>query len=988
MFSFEPPALTSSKALIVVDFQNDFLEPNGAMPVTEPKGFMQRALDLAAAFRSSGYVVWVQSQFQEPRPVDSDQIVVLDSMPVLARLSRNRRQRTAAPPPLPTDGSEGAAADPEAFLSHEKPECLKPESSGVGVPAAVEAAMMSSDTVVIKSHYSAFQDTNILRALRAKMAMQVFICGSLANVGVYATALGAAGHGLSITIVEDCCGYRNEIRQMNAVKSLLDLTGCEIASASEVLEQITLIPSAAPSRASRPSSRRTPASRVTPDPPQEPAPENDVSRLSASPDIVRTMTGLRLASDSPTPAPAATSEPTTASSPTTGDAAAAAAAAAKVSTPSEKRETDGSASTDVPEVAGDTSIASASIAQLPKNPLTREESSESSGSQEQLTAKAPAETTGDTRPGKPLKEEAERAASEDSRPTELAAAKDSAKLSPLPSEKTCSNDPETALAEQSPPSLPLPPTMLHKELCAGDTDVLENLLPPELEENIFYTLKDEVQWKRMSHQGGEVPRLVAVQGEVADDGSMPVYRHPSDESPPLLPFSPTVLAIKAETEKHLGHPLNHVLIQHYRDGTDYISEHSDKTLDIVRNSYIANVSLGAERTMVLRTKRPDKDPSGATPPATTTAEGTAKRRIERARLPHNSLCRMGLQTNMKWLHSIRQDKRADRDKTAKELAYAGGRISLTFRRIGTFLDRDETIIWGQGAIGKTRADAQPVVNGQEPEAIEMLRAFGTENHSSSFDWDAHYGKGFNVLHIRAAPRFFASGDAVVDMRITMMLAEYGIGYAKGSMAQSAGSKDTDASNVTTDAHEVPAAVKFSDNDANKSTTYGSLAIMLYIDAVYGHGKPSNMPVDRAELAMRLTRFQTGLSLLDKWRRLSKQKPSLVGTDTDKQQKDASGTKDEAPVSPPAIDPLKPLRRDLATWEAYATAASGGLLAGSSPSLPDFAVWPVLHAMLQEHGEIVWTGADNLKKYYSTVKDRESTKKILAQALSREASKEG
>jgi hypothetical protein len=30
----------------------------------------------------------------------------------------------------------------------------------------------------------------------------------------------------------------------------------------------------------------------------------------------------------------------------------------------------------------------------------------------------------------------------------------------------------------------------------------------------------------------------------------------------------------------------------------------------------------------------------------------------------------------------------------------------------------------------------------------------------------------------------------------------------------------------------------------------------------------------------------------------------------------------------------------------------------------------------------------LKKYYSTVKDRESTKKILAQALSREASKEG
>ncbi|CRK16323.1 hypothetical protein BN1723_017462, partial [Verticillium longisporum] len=102
----------------------------------------------------------------------------------------------------------------------------------------------------------------------------------------------------------------------------------------------------------------------------------------------------------------------------------------------------------------------------------------------------------------------------------------------------------------------------------------------------------------MSHQGGEVPRKVAVQGLVAEDGSMPVYRHPADESPPLFPFTKTVLEIKAVVEEKLGHPLNHVLIQFYRDGNDYISEHSDKTLDIVKGSYIVNVSLGAERTMI------------------------------------------------------------------------------------------------------------------------------------------------------------------------------------------------------------------------------------------------------------------------------------------------------------------------------------------------------------------------------------------------------
>lgn len=132
--------------------------------------------------------------------------------------------------------------------------------------------------------------------------------------------------------------------------------------------------------------------------------------------------------------------------------------------------------------------------------------------------------------------------------------------------------------------------ILQKGICEGDTDIIGNVLADDLVKNAFENLSHEVQWQCMLHQGGEVPRLVAVQGEVADDGSMPVYRHPSDESPPLLPFSPTVSAIKAATGKHLGHPLNHVLIQFYRDGRDYISEHRDKTIDVVKGSYIANVS--------------------------------------------------------------------------------------------------------------------------------------------------------------------------------------------------------------------------------------------------------------------------------------------------------------------------------------------------------------------------------------------------------------
>lgn len=80
----------------------------------------------------------------------------------------------------------------------------------------------------------------------------------------------------------------------------------------------------------------------------------------------------------------------------------------------------------------------------------------------------------------------------------------------------------------------------------------------------------------MRHRSGEVPRRVAVQGEIGMNGSIPIYRHPADESPPLLEFTPTVLKIRDELQMLLKQPFNHVLIQLYRSGQDNISEHSDK----------------------------------------------------------------------------------------------------------------------------------------------------------------------------------------------------------------------------------------------------------------------------------------------------------------------------------------------------------------------------------------------------------------------------
>ena len=201
--------------------------------------------------------------------------------------------------------------------------------------------------------------------------------------------------------------------------------------------------------------------------------------------------------------------------------------------------------------------------------------------------------------------------------------------------------------------------------------------------------------------------------------------------------------------KVLKHPVNHVLIQYYRSGKDYISEHSDKTVDVVRGSNIVNVSLGAQRVMTLRLKKDrsqtpiapaDVPPSGQGLPTAGTP-----RSAQKIPLPHNSMFVMGLETNAKWLHGINHDNRPITIKSAEEQLEGGGRISLTFRHIGTFLSQNESLIWGQGAKGKTKEAAGKVVY-EKTEVAKLIIAFGDENQKSDFDWGAAYGQGYDVLH--------------------------------------------------------------------------------------------------------------------------------------------------------------------------------------------------------------------------------------------------
>ncbi|KAH7351121.1 hypothetical protein BKA65DRAFT_396972 [Rhexocercosporidium sp. MPI-PUGE-AT-0058] len=867
------PFVQTRSALLVLDLQNDFVSPDAIFPVRSPPDFLDKIVGLVPDFRATGNVIWIRSCFQASRPVnqpygESESVITDTDGPALA-----------------LDEDEDPVT--ETFLSVKPgklPQVVLAMSSNTNfVQQALAAVDATKDLIFQKTWYSAFKDGNLVQILRAKFVTEIFICGVLTNISVFATAMDAARHGYAITIVDDCLGYRSKARHDEALRRLIEFTGCEIISSGELGEEL------------REKAKRQPPPRNNQ---PRPGPRGNNSTLE------QLMSSLSLKKDRLAGKQKATKDLQLPSKPT------------KVETKKPDRVRQ-----------------KTRIRRRPSNPPKPSDkepgaagpSPEKSHSSTTATLEAAAKTLEDL--PKPLTMTKDMAT--DSKKVEA----------PKPALK--SEEPEMAKLIASMGAIAVHPDYVIEPeqesssedgspvLCEGDTTIIKNLLDDELAEGIFEKIRDEVQWQKMSHQGGEVPRLVAVQGSVAHDGSIPVYRHPADESPPLLPFSPTVSQIQKQVEKHLGHEVNHVLIQFYRSGSDYISEHSDKTLDIVPETFIANVSLGAQRTMVFRTKR---QKGGDAP------EVVEPRKATRAGLPHNSMCKMGLVTNMRWLHGIRQDKRLASEKMAEELAFQGGRISLTFRLIGTYLDKDQAKIWGQGAVAKTKEKARAVLNGKTPEAEMMIRAFGKENQSTEFDWKAAYGDGFDVLHISNGRKLFLSADTTANLRVKLYLAEHGIEWTEGTLSPPFTWKD---GNSRHGAPEIPESlpVKFVDNDLSKTTVVGDIAIMLYLDAVYG-SKSNTTPRAQVDIGKQFTRLQQSDSLLKKWR--------------------------AQPFN------VKPFQRELKIWEGYALEAP--YIAGSAISLTDFAVFTIIEEIRSE-----WKNAEgvhNVVAWYFRIRYRESVMKVM------------
>lgn len=1013
-------SVQTRQALIVLGLQNDFVSPDGKLPVSNASGYLDHIKELIPAFREHGIIIWVRSEYREDRVVNEINgcmVVVGDSTSNDSGPTRDQAydpRATSGSPPrrsyrssrrvddvlqrvlsrVAEQGDEGSTSSPlpapsddELFLSRteDKEPCCLPGTIGAEYAPEIAELMQPQDLHITKSYYSAFSGTNLLFYLHTRIITEVYFVGCNTNLSVYATAADAARHGIQMNVVEDCLGYRHRDRHDQAIRQLVSGMGAYTTTASSVLARVR--------------GEQDTAGLIEEE-------GSDADDSEADTELVRERFRLDrisgdfqdlMLSDDP-PLTAVDSFPSVPTAEHTEHAI------------------TQSADTDIPAVER--------FQHTSKRP--REQDSQDDGNVEQrLDQSAPSENTSlfqgvdreaQTLPTMPTEEQqitsfGERTNTVNNETQNQATVPEQ----PLPSIE------EPPPSTEQPPQIPSPllPTIEHPTahierettqvvipsqpldtdmptswqstpwrsrkrnhqqikqalgpndtIGSGDTHIVLDLLPPSRSDTMFLQLLQEVHWQKMYHVAGEVPRLVCCQGDInPSDGSMPVYRHPSDSSLPLLHWSRGVTSVRKAAEAKVGHKLNHVLIQLYRTGQDHISEHTDKTLDIVSGSKIANVSFGAERTMRLRTKtrkatanEPSSppisakrrksvtglatDPTPSTTPAETTQdqpESPSSRNTQRIPMPHNSMFVMGLATNETWLHGISPDKRQSKQRSPAELAYGAMRISLTFRHIGTFLSSDSRLMWGQGATSKIQHTARSTINGVEAESQRVIHAFSNENQSTEFDWLGNYGAGFDVLHLhfslpeREEPMLFLSAAEHDNLSIKLYLAHLSIKVQEVATTATPALEDLqDATGKPLEQQSrKPSTLCFRDVDPLHTQITGVTPILLYLDRAYARYLMSTAPAMLSQAARELEILASPLL------------PALRTLATEQSRSDEAALQELEELLLATADAFTPNN----SRENVRAAPQATYLAGPEFGIADCAVWPLVRQILGSEGGI-------------------------------------
>ncbi|KAI7574839.1 hypothetical protein KC343_g22896, partial [Hortaea werneckii] len=242
----QTPNLQTRKGLILLGLQNDFLSPDGKLPVSPRSGYLDRLKELVPAFREFGDVIWVRSEFEANRSANaeddnSDAVIAgpLIQEPLQAGTGTKRKAfQDSCVPAKRAKAVDSVEDDPELFLTRtasREPCCVK-GSWGAEYPDDIKALMDEKDVKVTKTYYSGFGSTSLLLTLRSKLITELFVCGCNTNLSVFATAMDAARYGIQITLIEDCLGYRRRERHDEAIRQLVDIMEADVVSSNNVVD--------------------------------------------------------------------------------------------------------------------------------------------------------------------------------------------------------------------------------------------------------------------------------------------------------------------------------------------------------------------------------------------------------------------------------------------------------------------------------------------------------------------------------------------------------------------------------------------------------------------------------------------------------------------------------------------------------------------------------------------------------------------------------
>lgn len=235
-------------ALLIIGLQNEFLDPETgrcvmvAMDAGVPS-FVDKLKTFVPSFRDrDGDVIWVRSEYQKPRdfidPRNDETVLIIsddsdsdsgadgDGEKGIIKEEKLKGVKGARPP-LRTD----------AFLAVESdhPPCAPATPASEFHPSIQASIVSPPDRIMVKTWFSAFKETSLLQTLRGRFISDLYICGVITNVCILATAADAAKHGFNVFVMPDCLGYRNLVAHQQSLRVMVDDYGVEEVSSGQLI---------------------------------------------------------------------------------------------------------------------------------------------------------------------------------------------------------------------------------------------------------------------------------------------------------------------------------------------------------------------------------------------------------------------------------------------------------------------------------------------------------------------------------------------------------------------------------------------------------------------------------------------------------------------------------------------------------------------------------------------------------------------------------